>query len=637
MSAQEKITNLPLLENIRVPSDVALLDESQLPELAQELRDKILNSVSRTGGHLASSLGVVELTVAMLRLFNPKYDKIIWDVGHQAYAYKLLTGRADRFETLRQYKGLSGFPKIAESPYDHFGVGHSSTSISAALGMAAAREMQGGNNHVVAVIGDGALTAGMVYEAMNHAGAMNKRLIVILNDNQMSISKNVGALSYFMSRNLSSRWMRRVKREVSDFLQSVPGVGEEMLNLAKQSKKSFKTFFTPGILFEALHFNYIGPVDGHNFEELNQALSVAMGDDSPVLVHVLTQKGKGYVPAESDPSNYHGVGRFNPSTGDVKEPNAGDDSMSYTEVFSSALCDLAAQDTSIVAITAAMPEGTGLTRFANQFPARFVDVGICEQHAVTYAAGLATQGIKPVVALYSTFLQRGYDQVLHDVALQNLPVVFAVDRAGLVGEDGPTHHGVFDVAYLRHIPNMHILSPRGRRTLQNCLTTALALGKPVAVRYPRGQCPFFAKQDHFKVLPYAEGEFVRQGDADVAVIAVGGLFHQAWAAIDEICKETGKDITLFDPIWLKPLPEKQILEMAARYSTLLIFEEQSLPGGVGSAVLELLNDHNLLGKCKVVRHGIPDQFVEHGAAGSLRAALGLDKAGFKKLVLEHLK
>ncbi|MDL2285163.1 1-deoxy-D-xylulose-5-phosphate synthase [Desulfovibrio sp. OttesenSCG-928-F07] len=637
MSAQKEQGTLPLLESIKNPADLASFSNDQLNELSQELRDKILYCVSRTGGHLASSLGTVELTVSLLHKFNPRFDKIIWDVGHQAYSYKLLTGRAERFDTLRQYKGVSGFPKMSESPYDHFGVGHSSTSISAALGMVAAREMQGGSNHVVAVIGDGALTAGMVYEAMNHAGALGKRLIVILNDNQMSISKNVGALSYFMSSKLSSRWMRRVKREVSDFLQSVPGVGDEMLNLAKQSKKSFKTFFTPGILFEALHFNYLGPVDGHDINALNEALDVAMGDDSPVLVHVLTQKGKGYVPAESDPTNYHGVGRFNPATGDVKEPNAGDDSMSYTEVFSSALCDIAAEDTKIVAITAAMPEGTGLTKFAAQFPARFADVGICEQHAVTYAAGLATQGMKPVVALYSTFLQRGYDQVLHDVALQNLPVVFAVDRAGLVGEDGPTHHGTFDVAFLRHIPNMHILSPRGRRTLQNSLKTAFELGKPVAVRYPRGQCPFFAKQDEFKVLPYATGEFLREGKANVAVVAVGGLVHQAWAAIDEIKNETGTDVTLFDPIWLKPLPEEQLLEMANTYSTIIVLEEQNLPGGVGSAILELFNDHGLLGKCNVVRKGIPDAFIEHGAASILRADLGLDKAGFKSLILEHLK
>lgn len=637
MSAEEKIIQSSLLSELVNPQDVAAFEESELPLLAQELRDKILETVSSTGGHLASSLGTVELTIALLRLFNPRFDKIIWDVGHQAYSYKLLTGRAERFGTLRQYKGISGFPKIAESPYDHFGVGHSSTSISAAVGMVSAREMLGANNHVVAIIGDGALTAGMVYEAMNHAGALGKRLIVILNDNQMSISKNVGALSYFMSRNLSSRWMRRVKREVSDFLQSVPGVGEEMLNLAKQSKKSFKTFFTPGILFEALHFNYVGPVDGHDFQALHDSLSIAMGDDSPVLVHVLTQKGKGYTPAESDPTNYHGVGRFNPYTGDVKEPNAGDESLSYTEVFSSALCDLAAQDKNIVAITAAMPEGTGLTRFSKQFPGRFVDVGICEQHAVTYAAGLATQGIKPVVAVYSTFLQRGYDQVLHDVALQDLPVVFALDRAGLVGEDGPTHHGTFDVAYLRHIPNMHILSPRGRRTLQNCLATALDLGKPAVVRYPRGQCPFFSKQDSFKILPFAQGEFLRQGGKDLAVIAVGGIVHEAWEAIAEIKEETGRDITLFDPIWLKPLPEEQILELARTHSTLLVLEEQALAGGVGSAVLELLSDNNLLGQCRVVRHGIPDKFIEHGAASILRADLGLNQVGFKKLISEYLK
>ncbi|MCL1916449.1 MAG: 1-deoxy-D-xylulose-5-phosphate synthase [Desulfovibrionaceae bacterium] len=636
MLPEETDLNPLILPEILQLEDVAALAEEQLPQLAEELREKILHSVSRTGGHLASSLGVVELTIAILRLFNPDRDRILWDVGHQAYAYKILTGRGDRFHTLRQHKGISGFPRRDESPYDHFGVGHASTSISAALGMVTAREIQGGGQHVLAVIGDGAMTGGMVYEAMNHAGAMNKRLIVILNDNKMSISGNVGALSYFMSRKLSSRWMRRVKREVSDLLQSLPGVGEEVFGLLRQSKKSLKSFFTPGILFEALNFSYLGPVDGHDLQKLQEALRLARASDTPILVHVLTRKGKGYHLAESDPLNYHGVGGFDPMTGNVQAPGAGDESLSYTEVFSTALCDLATQDTRVIAITAAMREGTGLTRFSKRFPSRFVDVGICEQHAVTYAAGLAVQGMKPVVAVYSTFLQRAYDQVVHDVALQNLPVVFALDRAGLVGEDGPTHHGVFDIAYLRHIPNMHILSPRGRRSLQNALATAMALERPVAVRYPRGQCPFFEDQEQFKILPMGEGAFLRQGDAPLAVISVGGTAHRAWAALEEILQEGGPSIALFDPIWLKPMPEEQILDLARRSSTLVVLEEHALAGGFGSAVLELLAREDLLGRCRVLCQGIPDAFVEHGSAEILRERLGLDKDGLKKLILAHL-
>lgn len=632
MSEEHSLQPAPVLARIQQPGDVAGLDAAELEQLAQELRDMIVGTVSQTGGHLASSLGTVELTIALLRLLNLKYDKIIWDVGHQAYPYKILTGRAGRFNTLRQLGGISGFPRMAESPYDHFGVGHSSTSISAALGMAQARELQKATGHTVAVIGDGALTAGQAYEALNHAGGLDKRLIVILNDNQMSISRNVGALSYFMSRSMSSRLARRIKREVADLLQSVPGVGDEIFNLARRGKKSFKTFFTPGILFEALRFSYVGPVDGHSLPDMDQALKLAMSAEQPILLHVLTQKGKGYSPAEDDPANYHGVGCFNPSSGKVAAPKSDDDSKSYTEVFASSLCELAEQDDRVVAITAAMPEGTGLSVFADKFPQRFYDVGICEQHAVTFAAGLASQGMKPVVAVYSTFLQRAYDQVVHDVALQDLPVVFALDRAGLVGEDGPTHHGVFDISYLRHIPNMHILAPRGRRTLHNAMLTALALEKPVAVRYPRGACPFFTNPQGYRVLPLGQGEFLREGDAPLAVIAVGGTVHRAWEALEEVERESGISVTLFDPIWLKPAPERQILELAQKSRTILVVEEHTLAGGFGSAVLELLSDNNMLDKCRVVRHGLPDAYVEHGQADALRSVCGLDEQGIKKLV-----
>ncbi|MDR2891833.1 MAG: 1-deoxy-D-xylulose-5-phosphate synthase [Deltaproteobacteria bacterium] len=653
-----------LLASINDPAEVQALNAADLPFLAQEIRSRIIEAVSNNGGHLASPLGVVELTIALLRVFNPKSDRIIWDVGHQAYAYKLLTGRVENFHTLRQLGGVSGFPKMSESPYDHFGAGHASTSISAALGMALAREQNGLSNHVLAVVGDGAMTGGMVYEAMNHAGAQAKPLIVVFNDNQMSISKNVGALSYFLSRNLSSRWLRRVKREVSDFLQSVPGVGEDMLSLAKRSKKSFKTFFTPGILFEALRFEYLGPVNGHDFAELEQALNLAAAVvDKPVLVHVLTQKGKGYQPAESDPANYHGIGRFNPHTGDVEAPNAGDRAKSFTQIFSSSLCELAAADNRIVAISAAMPEGTGLGAFAEKFPTRFFDVGICEQHAVTLAAGMASQGLKPVVAVYSTFMQRAYDQVLHDVCLQNLPVVFALDRAGLVGEDGPTHHGVFDISYLRHIPNLSILAPRGRRTLKRALTMALKLGTPVAVRYPRGECPYIDKPDDPDLIKEGRGEILRQvkargnaqGNAGLAVIAVGSLVHPVCLAVDELTSEgffdslamndgcaaisgqSGKSgLTVYDPIWLKPLPKEEILDLASSHAKLLVIEEHALAGGLGSAILELVSDAGLAGHCRVLRHGLPDAFVEHGKAGELRAALKLDVLGLKDVITRAL-
>ncbi|MDL2307100.1 1-deoxy-D-xylulose-5-phosphate synthase [Desulfovibrio sp. OttesenSCG-928-C06] len=624
-----------LLQRITDPLDLLQLPENELPFLAQEIRTKIIDTVSRNGGHLASPLGVVELTIAMLRVFNPKSDKIVWDVGHQAYAYKLLTGRNERFDTLRQFKGVSGFPKMSESPYDHFGVGHASTSISAALGMAAARELADKDNRVVAVIGDGAMTGGMVYEAMNHAGGLAKPMVVILNDNEMSISKNVGALSFFLSRKLSSRWVRRVRREVSDFLHSVPGVGDDVLELATRSKQSFKSFFTPGILFEALRFEYMGPVNGHDFAALQQALELAAASDKPILVHVITQKGKGYQPAESDPANYHGIGRFNPRTGDVEAPSSDAESLSFTQVFSSTMCELAASNPNVVGITAAMPDGTGLSEFGEKYPTRFFDVGICEQHAVTFAAGLATQGIKPVVALYSTFLQRAYDQAMHDVCLQNLPVIFAIDRAGLVGEDGPTHHGTFDIAYLRHLPNLSILAPRGRRTLKAALELAVDMDSPVAVRYPRGRCPRVLQPDVKGLVKPGKGEMLREADGELAVVAVGSSVYEAFTAIEELAAE-GVNVALFDPVWLKPLPEADLLALAQKYSRILVVEEHALQGGFGSAVLEFFNDHDLLGKCRVLRHGLPDRFIEHGKQPVLRADLRLDAAGIKEVIRESL-
>ncbi|MDO5484432.1 MAG: 1-deoxy-D-xylulose-5-phosphate synthase, partial [Desulfovibrionaceae bacterium] len=459
------------LDAITSPGQLVGLSDSQLQQLAGEVRQRIIDVVSHTGGHLAPSLGVVDLTLALLSCFDLEKDKLIWDVGHQAYAYKILTGRAKDFHTLRTLGGLSGFPRLAESPYDHFGVGHSSTSISAALGMALARDLSGLRHHVIAVIGDGSLTAGEAFEGLNLAGHMGRRLIVVLNDNEMSISPNVGALSLFLSRTLSRRWVRQTRKEVLNFLRSIPRIGQKLAMYAIRGEWSFKSFFTPGMLFEAFRFAYIGPVDGHDIPALRRHLQMAAAvEDGPVLLHVRTRKGKGYPPAEKNPTEFHGVGLFTPETGLPVPSNAA--TPTFTQVFGESLLELAEQDKRIIAITAAMPEGTGTNLFRERFPDRFVDTGICEQHAVTFAAGLASQGYRPALAIYSTFLQRGYDQVVHDVCLQNLPVTFCVDRAGLVGEDGATHHGVFDIAYLRHIPQIRLLAPRDEAMLRKCLKTA---------------------------------------------------------------------------------------------------------------------------------------------------------------------
>lgn len=622
-----------LLSQLRSPRDVATLSPEQLRTLAAELRHEIITTVSRNGGHLAPSLGVVELTLALLTLFDPAKDKVIWDVGHQAYAWKLLTGRAADFHTLRTMGGISGFPKPAESPYDHFGVGHSSTSISAALGMATARDLAGESHNVVAVIGDGSLTAGLAFEGLNQAGDMGRRLIVILNDNEMSISKNVGALSLFLSRNLSRRWVRRVKRDVESWLQSIPGIGDEMVEYARRSEHSLKSLFTPGILFEAFQFNYIGPVDGHDLKALAKNLEVAASLDGPVLLHVMTRKGKGYEPAETNPSYFHGVGRFEPETGKASKLADAPALPAYTEVFGATLCRLADEDKRIVAITAAMPEGTGTNCFRERHPERFVDVGICEQHAVTFAAGLAMQGYRPFVAIYSTFLQRSYDQIVHDVCIQNLPVTFCIDRAGLVGEDGPTHHGVFDLSYLRHIPNLAIIAPRDEVELQDALNTALHHNAPIAVRYPRGLGVGLPMPATLGLLPHGQGEVLREGTS-VAIIAVGSRVHPALEAAERVAEATGKQATVFDARWIKPLPEDQLLHLAATHDTLLFVEENALAGGFSSAVLELLADKGALRGQVIRRLGIPDRFVEHGTQRELRGKLGFCVDGIEATLLE---
>lgn len=623
-----------ILTRLGSPHDAANLSHEELTLLAEEIRARIIETVSRNGGHLAPSLGVVELTLALCSVFDPDTDKIVWDVGHQCYAWKLLTGRADRFGTLRRFGGLSGFPKPCESPYDHFGVGHSSTSISAALGMAMARDLHNEKHHVLAVIGDGSLTAGQAFEGLNLAGDMERRLIVVLNDNEMSIAPNVGALSLFLSRTLSRSWVRQTKKDVLRLLRSIPRIGEDLAAYARRSEVSFKGFFTPGMLFEAFRFTYIGPVQGHDIKDLRRHLQMAAQvEDRPVLLHVLTRKGKGYAPAEKNPSYFHGVGCFEPETGCSRAE--GKAPPSFTEVFGATLCELAEKDARVTAITAAMPEGTGTTPFQQRFPERFVDVGICEQHAVTFAAGLAKEGLRPVVAVYSTFLQRAYDQIVHDVCLQGLPVVFAVDRAGLVGEDGPTHHGAFDPAYLRHIPRMSILAPRDEDMLRHALRTALACPGPAAVRYPRGAGFGVPLTGEPRLLPEKRGEILASGE-NALIIALGNMVHPALAAA-RLAREKGASVTLFDPIWVKPLPEEELAELARRHENILLVEESSLSGGFSSAVLEFWADSGLLRGQRIRRLGLPDAFVEHGTQQELRGMLGLRAEGIASALRELLE
>ncbi|MDD4457511.1 MAG: 1-deoxy-D-xylulose-5-phosphate synthase, partial [Syntrophotalea acetylenica] len=518
-----------MLKKLRTPDELKSFSVKQLEVLAGEIREKIIDTVSRTGGHLASSLGVVELTIALHRVLNTPADKIVWDVGHQAYAHKLLTGRLEQFDTLRQLGGISGFPKRDESPYDAFDVGHSSTSISAALGMAAARDCHGSQEKVVAVIGDGSLTGGMAFEALNQAGDQQKNLIVVLNDNEMSISPNVGALSSLINRKMTSELVVRIKKEAENFLSHVPRIGKDLLKVARKAEDSLKGFFTPGMLFEAFGFDYVGPLNGHRLETLIPALENVANLEGPVLVHVVTRKGKGFEPAERNPSLFHGVGPFDKATGEVRGGKGGP--ASFTGVFGKTLTAMAEKDERIVAITAAMLEGTGLKEFSQRFPQRFFDVGIAEQHAVTFAAGLACQGMRPVVALYSTFLQRAYDNVVHDVALQRLPVTFAIDRAGLVGADGPTHHGVFDFSFLRHIPNMVVMAPRDEIELQRAMLTATLHDGPVAYRYPRGQAFGLPLPDAIEPFAVGRGEKLRDGN-DAVIFALGTVCREALLAAD---------------------------------------------------------------------------------------------------------
>jgi 1-deoxy-D-xylulose-5-phosphate synthase len=621
-----------LLDTVNNPQELKKLPPELLPQVAQEIREKIISTVARTGGHLAPSLGVVELTIALHYVFDCPRDKIIWDVGHQAYTHKLLTGRQDRFHTLRQHGGLSGFPKRSESLYDAFDTGHSSTSVSAALGMASARCLKRERNRVIAVIGDGAMTAGIAFEALNNAGDLNKDLIVVLNDNGMSIAPNVGALSSFFSRKLTRPTMIFLKKQVENLLGSFPAIGDDLLAWAKKSEESLKAFFTPGMLFEALKFTYLGPVKGHRLDHLIETFNNIKYLRGPILVHVLTTKGKGYQPAETDPTGFHGLGKFDPDTGEPKKSVS--QVPSYTEVFGDTLVRLARENPKIVAITAAMPDGTGLVDFRRQFPNRFFDVGICEQHAVTFAGGLALEGMRPVATIYSTFLQRAYDQVLHDVCLQNLPVVFALDRGGIVGEDGETHQGLFDLSYLRHLPNMVLMAPKDENELRDMLFTAVQHSGPIALRYPRGQGVGVGFSSTLSKIPIGKAEVLQEGE-DLLILALGASVYPALDAARDLAKR-GFRATVVNARFVKPLDENLILSLAARHGRVLTVEENVVAGGFGSAVLELLTDRGLFGVA-VKRLGIPDTFVEHGSQGVLRQKYGLDAPGILKGALEILE
>ena len=618
-------TTYPLLSLVNDPADLRRLSRPELKTLATELRAFLLDSVSKTGGHLSSNLGTVELTVALHHVFNTPYDRLVWDVGHQTYPHKILTGRRERMHTLRQLGGLSGFPQRAESEYDTFGTAHSSTSISAALGMALAAQRKGEQRQVVAIIGDGAMTAGMAFEALNNAGVADCNLLVILNDNDMSISPPVGALNRYLAQLMSGQFYAAAKNVGKTVLKNAPPLFE----LAKRLEQQAKGMVVPATLFEKFGFNYIGPIDGHDLDSLIPTLENIKSLQGPQFLHVVTKKGQGYKLAEADPVAYHGPGKFDPRVG-LTQPTT-PPKQTFTQVFGQWLCDMAAHDSRLVGITPAMREGSGMVEFHQRFPERYYDVGIAEQHAVTFAAGMACEGAKPVVAIYSTFLQRGYDQMIHDVALQNLPVVFALDRAGLVGADGATHAGAYDIPFVRCIPNMALACPADERECRQLLSTAYAQNHPVAVRYPRGAGVGVAPLAGLDALPYGKGEIrrTRQAAADgktprIAILAFGTLLYPALEAAQAL------DATVVNMRWAKPLDEALLLEVAQNHDALVTVEEGALMGGAGSAVLEALHAHGV--QRPVLCLGLPDVFIEHGDPARLLALQGLDAAGIQRSI-----
>jgi 1-deoxy-D-xylulose-5-phosphate synthase len=617
-----------ILDAITGPGDLKDLDAGQLRTLAEEIRHTLVETVSKTGGHLAPNLGVVELTIGLHRALDCPRDRIVWDVGHQAYVHKLLTGRRDQFDSLRTYGGVCGFPKRSESPYDVHDAGHASNSISVALGLAAARDRRGTDETIVAVIGDGSLTGGMAFEALNHAGHLGSRLIILLNDNEMSIAANVGALSSYLARVRLDRRYRRLRDDVEGML-SRTRIGAAMVAAGEAAKESVKQLLVPGMLFEELGIKYVGPIDGHDVAQVQNAITWAKGNDGPVLVHAVTRKGMGYAHAENHPDAFHGVSPFSVETGESASGSGA--ASSFTDVFGAALVQEAAADERIVAITAAMPAGTGLTRFAVEFPERFYDVGIAEQHAVGLAAGLAHGGMVPVVAIYSTFLQRAYDQVIMDAALQGLHIVFCLDRAGLVGEDGPTHHGVFDLTYLRAVPNLTIMAPADEAELVHMLHTALSMDGPVAIRYPRGAGTGVALPERAELHRRGEAEVRREG-ADVSILAIGRMVPAAMAAADLLADE-GVEARVVNMRWVKPL-DVGAIESAARSPLVVTIEENAIAGGFGAGVLEVLAARDV--QPRVLQLGVPDCFVTHGDMRALLAEVGLTPPGIRDAILSAL-
>ena len=610
----------PLLEKINSPADLRKLPETRLPALAKELRQFLIHTVSTRGGHFAAGLGTVELTIALHYIFDTPHDRLVWDVGHQAYPHKVLTGRRERLHTIKQHGGLAPFPNRAESEYDTFGVGHSSTSISAALGMAIAAARQGSNRRVVAVIGDGAMTAGMAFEALNHAGSLPTDLLVILNDNDMSISENVGALSNYFASALSGRLYAHLREGGKKVLRQMPTVWE----LARRSEEHLKGMVLPGTLFEELGFNYIGPLDGHDVRALVGTLRNVRKLHGPQFLHVVTRKGKGYAPAEADPIKWHGPGPFDPASGTLLK--GAPSGPSYSKIFGQWLCDMAELDPRIIGVTPAMREGSSLVEFSKRFPDRYFDVAIAEQHAVTFAAGLAADGLKPVVAIYSTFLQRAYDQLIHDVALQSLPVVFAIDRAGLVGSDGATHQGSYDLSYLRCVPNLVVMAPADENECRQMLYTATTVDGPAAVRYPRGTGPGVALEKEFQALPIGKAQIRREGRCGLALLAFGPMLDSALHIGERL------DATVVNMRFVKPLDEALVIELAARHRAIVTLEENAVAGGAGSAIAEVLCAEGLTPS--LLQIGIPDRFIEHGSRESCLAAAGLDTASLTASV-EH--
>ncbi len=617
----------PLLESINNPDDVRSLDANQLEELADELRAFLIQTVGQTGGHLSSGLGTVELTVALHYVFHTPQDKLVWDVGHQSYPHKILTGRRAQMHSIRQQNGIAGFPKRSESPYDTFGVGHSSTSISAALGMAIAAQQSADEDEaskkVVAIIGDGAMTAGMAFEALNHAGSLDANLLVILNDNDMSISPNVGGLSNYLARILSGKLYLTARAGSKKVLSQIPNMWE----LAQRVEEHAKGMVIPGTLFEELGFNYIGPIDGHDIDSLVKTLGNLKSLDGPQFLHIVTKKGKGFTPAEEDPCAYHGVGSYDPDTGEALPARNKKTSLTYTQVFGDWLCDVAAQDKKLMGITPAMREGSGMVAFSEQYPAQYFDVGIAEQHAVTLAAGMACDGLKPVVAIYSTFLQRAYDQLIHDVAIQNLPVMFAIDRAGLVGADGPTHAGSFDLSYLRCVPNLMVMAPADETECRQMLSTGYQHNGPSAVRYPRGFGPGTQPAQDLETLPVGKAE-IRLSGARIAILAFGSMVAPAVSAGEAL------GATVINMRFVKPLDENLILEMAEQHALIITVEENVVAGGAGSGVNECLAAHGVT--VAIHNLGLPDRFVEHGEHSALLGQCGLDAKGIENAIANIL-